>query len=197
MDATKSILEGTYMYPPDTDPSTILLLEELAHIYATMPRAELATYVILEDFQYYWWRANERILSSYLGLYMGHYKAASFNLHLLALHTQKLTLCACTGVPLARWGIGLPVLLENICGNNYGNKLWAICLFEADFNWWNKLISVRRMMHSAKDNILVPDDLFLTAGRQTMDAIMSMTFFSNVSKVQHHPASIEGCNLGN
>ena len=127
---------------------------------------------------------------------MGHYKAAPFNLHLLALHAQKLTLCARTGVPLTRWGIGLTVLLEKIYGNNYVNKLRAICLFEADFNWWNKLIFARRMMHSAKNNNLVPDKLFLTAGSQMMDAIMSKTFFSNISKVQHHPASIEGCDLG-
>ena len=51
------------------------------------------------------------------------------------------------------------------------------------------------MIHSAKNNDLVPDNLFLTAGSQMMDAIMSKTFFSNISKVQHHPASIEGCNL--
>ena len=73
---------------------------------------------------------------------MSHYKAEPFNLHLFALHAQKLTFCARMGVPLARWGIGLTVLLEKICGNNYVNKLWAICLFEADFNWWNKLIFV-------------------------------------------------------
>jgi len=194
--AARAILEGTYVYPPDTDPATRLLLEEAAIIYATMPREEIATYVTVEDFQYYWQRANERISSSYSGLHMGHYKAASFDPHLSALHAQKLTLCARTGVPLGRWGVGLTVLLEKICGNNYVNKLRAICLFEADFNWWNKLIFARRMMHSAKHNESVPDELFSTSGSQTMDAIMSKTFFSDVSKVQHHPASIEGCDLG-
>ena len=93
-EAVRSILEGTYVYPPNTDPATRLLLEESAHIYATMPRAELATYVTVDDFQYYWRQANEIILSSYSGLHMGHYKATSFNLHLLALPAQKLTLCA-------------------------------------------------------------------------------------------------------
>jgi len=192
----RRILEGTYVFPPDTHPATRLLFEEAAHVYATMPKEELATYVTVEDFQYYWQRANERISSSYSGLHMGHYKAASFDPHLSALHAQKLTLCARKGVPLARWGRGLTVLLEKICGNNYVNKLRAICLFEADFNWWNKLIFARRMMHSAKGNESVPDELFSTAGSQTMDAIMSKTFFGDVSKVLHHPASIGGADLG-
>lgn len=95
----------------------------------------MATYVTVEDFQYYWQHANERIPSLYSELHFGHYKAASFDPYLSALHAQKLTLCAQKGVPLACWGRGLTVLLEKIIGNNYVNKFRVICLFEADFNW--------------------------------------------------------------
>ena len=45
------------------------------------------------------------------------------------------------GVSLVWWGIGVIVLLETIAGSNFVHKLRTICLFEADFNWWNKLIS--------------------------------------------------------
>ena len=34
--ATKSILEGTYVFPPDTDDPTRFLLLEAANIYKTM-----------------------------------------------------------------------------------------------------------------------------------------------------------------
>jgi hypothetical protein len=51
-----------------------------------MPREKLATYMTVDDFQYYWQWANERISLSYSGLHMGHYKAASFDCHLSALH---------------------------------------------------------------------------------------------------------------
>jgi len=53
------------------------------------------------------------------------------------------------GLPLERWGKGLTVLLEKVMGNNYINKLCVICLLEADFNWWNKLVFARRMMSNA------------------------------------------------
>ena len=52
-EAARNILEGTYDYPPDLDPATRLLFEEAAHTYAKMPKEKLATYVTVEDFQYY------------------------------------------------------------------------------------------------------------------------------------------------
>ena len=76
----------------------------------------------------------KRISSSYSGLHFGHYKAASFDKDLSALHAAKLSECARQGLPLARWGHSVTVLLEKIMGNTYVNKLWAVCLFEADFN---------------------------------------------------------------
>ncbi len=99
-----------------------------------------------DDFQLFWQTARERTGSSYSGLHFGHYIAASFCPNLSALHATKLSICARNGVALARWGIGLTVLLEKIMGNVFVHKLQAICLLEADFNWWNKLIFAKRMM---------------------------------------------------
>ncbi len=50
------------------------------------------------------------------------------------MHAVKLTLAASTGVPLANWGNGLTVLLEKVFGNIYIDKMWAICLLEANYN---------------------------------------------------------------
>ena len=162
-----------------------------------MPKEEIANYVTVEDFQYYWQRANERISSSYSRLHFGHYKAASFDPALSLLHAAKLSACARMGVPLARWGIGLTVLLEKICGNNYVDKLRAICLFEADFNWWTKLVFARRMMSNAATNDAIPHELFAKSGSHCTDAVMSKSFVTDVSKVQHHSASIGLVDLAN
>jgi hypothetical protein len=58
-------------------------------------------------------------------------------------------MCTRNGVALARWGKGLTVLLEKIIGNVFVHKLSTICLPDADFNWWNKLIFAKRMMQQA------------------------------------------------
>jgi hypothetical protein len=36
------------------------------------------------------------------------------------------------------------VLLEKAAGNYHIDKLRAICLLEADFNWWLKMVFARR-----------------------------------------------------
>ncbi len=136
----RQILEGTYEYPQDLDPATRLLFEEATATYVALSPTALATYVTPEDFQHFWQTARERSGSSYSGLHFGHYKAASFCPDLSLLHAAKLTICAQNGVALAWWGKGLTVLLEKILGNVFVHKLRAICLLEADFNWWNKLI---------------------------------------------------------
>ena len=115
--------------------STKLLPEELAITYAKMGPDEVSKYVTVEDFQYYWQRADERTHSPFSRLHFGYYKAAAFSEGPSILHAAKRNLYAKTGVALDRWGIGLSVLLEKIYGNNFVYKLRAICLYEADFNW--------------------------------------------------------------
>ncbi len=111
--AAQQILKGTYIYPTDLNPVTRQLFET-AYTYATLSPMEIATYVTAEDFQHFGQTARERTGSSYTGLHFGHYIAASFCPNLLVLHAAKLSICTCNGVPLARWGKGLIVLLEKI-----------------------------------------------------------------------------------
>jgi hypothetical protein len=119
---------------------------------------EVAIYVTPEDFQLFWQTARERTGSSYSGLHFGHYIAASFCPNLSALHAMKLLICARNGVALAKWGIGLTVLLEKIMGNVFVHKLRVICLLEADFNWCNKLIFAKQMMQQAIQDGSIPQE---------------------------------------
>ena len=128
----------------------------------------MATYITTEDFRDYWQTANERTSFSYSGLHFGHYKVASFDNVLLAMHAAKLSACAKKGLSLARWGRGVTVLLEKICGYNCVHKLRAICLLEADFNWWNKLIFAKRMMALARDSDMISEENFAKKGVAAM-----------------------------
>ena len=161
-----------------------------------MPQKEVATYVTIEDFRDYWQTANERTPSSYSALHFWYYKAASFDNVLLAMHTAKLSACAKKGLPLARWGRGVTVLLEKICGYNYVHKLRAICLLEADFNWWNKLLFAKRMMTSARDSNLIPEENFAKKRSSYNEAVMTKRMFTNHSRILHHPVAVGGSDWG-
>jgi hypothetical protein len=50
----QQILEGTYDYLQDLDPTTRLLFEEVSATYAILSPTEIATYVTPEDFQQFW-----------------------------------------------------------------------------------------------------------------------------------------------
>ena len=72
-----------------------------------------------------------------------------FDNDLSVIHAATLSAMTERRVPLAMWGIGVIILPENIMGVAYINKLQAIGLFEADFNWQNKLIFTRRAIRLA------------------------------------------------
>jgi hypothetical protein len=119
----QQILEGTYDYPPDTDVWTKKILQEAQHTFARMSGKEIATTISTADFQQYWKRVDERTSSSFSSITFSHYKAVASHTILSAMHAAYLTSCARRGIPLARWGIGLTVLLEKIVGNNFVHKL--------------------------------------------------------------------------
>jgi hypothetical protein len=163
--AVEQILAGTYDFPDDWDADTRRLMEEAAAIFRHTADDVISTFVTTDDFQEWWLRADEDIQSSKSGCHFSHYKAAAHNDYLSALHCAKLNLALRTGVPLTRWGNGLTVLLEKEFGAIYIDKLRAICLFEADFNWLQKLIFAKRMMSQAIDKGIVPPEQCAKATR--------------------------------
>jgi hypothetical protein len=56
------------------------------------------------------------------------------------LHTTSLNTIREIGVAPDRWRPSITVLLEKVFGIRLIDKLQAICLLKADFNWLNKLI---------------------------------------------------------
>ncbi len=93
------------------------------------------------------------------------------------MHTAYLTACTQQGIPLARWRIGLTVLLEKVIGNNFAHKLRAICLLEADFNWLNKIIYAKRMIGLALENNLIPGECFSKKGSNCINAVMTKNIY--------------------
>ena len=54
---------------------------------------------------------------------------------------------------MERWLHGLTVLLEKVAGKIDIDKLPAICLYEADFNWILKLLFSKRMIANARTQL--------------------------------------------
>jgi hypothetical protein len=80
------------------------------------------------------------------------------------MHAAKLTLATSTGVPLACWGNRLTVLLKNVFENIYIDKMQAICLLEANYNWLNKFMFAKQMMDNAFEGDIIPVEQFAKRG---------------------------------
>ncbi len=137
-ECSKHILEGTYEYSHNTDIWTKKILQEAHYTFLRMSGAKIATTISTTDFQQYWIKVDKRTSSSFSGVTFLHYKVAASHSMLLAMHAGYLSACAQKGIPLARWEIGLTMLLEKIVGNNFVHKLQAICPLEADFIGYTK-----------------------------------------------------------
>ena len=84
------MLEGSCEIPEGTDRATRLLLEECARMYQSMSPSEIATFLTVDDYQYYWKKVKERTSSSYCRLHFGHYIAAADIKVLARLHAKNL-----------------------------------------------------------------------------------------------------------
>jgi hypothetical protein len=109
----------------------------------------------------------------------------------------KLSLAASTGISMDQWGSALTVLLEKQFGNIYLEKMRAICLLEADFNWLNKLIFAKRMMDQAYDNGMVPVKQFARRGTQASSGVLCKVLFCDMISALHEMSGIPSIELGN
>jgi hypothetical protein len=175
------VLQGSYIYPKNMDTHTKLLLQEAHYSFHRLSKEEVVDFVLTTYFQSYWQHANEDTQSSESGCHFRHYKAASFDRYLSAMHAAKLTLAASIGIPLVRWGNGLMVLLEKVFGNIYIDKMQAICLLETDYNWLNKFVLAKQMMDKAFEGDIITAEQFAKRGSQATEGVLTSGLFCNIA----------------
>ncbi len=139
---------------------------------------------------------KEYTSSSYSGLHFGPYIAALHCPDLLLLHAAKLSICARNRVSLARWGKGLTVLLQKNLGNVFVHKLRVICLLQADFNWWHKLIFAKQMIQQAMQDGCIPQEYFTKKHSHCNHAVLTKQFFCDSSRLLQYPAGLGEYDFG-
>jgi hypothetical protein len=155
-EAARAILQGSYTVPTETNEYTREFLNTIQASSPRNPQLQISCVITKEDFQQYWKKTKERTSSSISGLHYGHYKATSSHDTLSEIHALMTELAVTGASPLARWEMGLSCMLEKATGVIKVEKLRAILLMEADFNFCNGLMFAGRMMHQAKANERIP-----------------------------------------
>ena len=99
-----------------------------------------------------------------------------------------------TGATPERWSKGLSVMLEKIAGVALVTKLRTILLMDAGFNFQNRLIFGDRMMKLARENGLVPEEIYSEKGKPAEDAILQQVLLFDIARQlrRPHPSGIRG-----
>ena len=153
----QAILEGETLQLPTDNPA----VQDFLHLFKRQgDSGEIPLQVSTDDFLSYWKRAKEDTSSSLSGRHFGHYKTATRSPLLTKVYTQMCNLTYAKGCTLNRWKKGLTVMLEKEPGNIDVERLRAILLLEADFNFLNKLYFGSRMIDRAHQDSLIPPESF-------------------------------------
>jgi hypothetical protein len=191
-------LHNSFDFPEDWDEATVNLLRAAAKIRLEMDELpENNNEVTATDFLSFWTTSREKTSSSKSGRHFGHYRAACNDPDLVNLHVENINLAATMGTPLTRWKQGVTVLLEKVAGNIHIDKLRAICLLEADFNWWLKVIFAKRMVHRMTSQQIMPIEQGATSGKTTIDSSMLKQLFFDQSNILHTMSAVSSNDAAN
>jgi len=158
--AVQEILQGTFVCPPGVNDTTKQFIDALQFPSFQAWQAHVSVVLQPEDFIAHWRREKERTSSSPSGLHFGHYKATTQSPDIVHLHARFTQLVFMTGLSLSQYQTGLQVILEKKAGNIHVDNLWAIFLFKGDFNGAMKILVGSRMISSALNNDLIPEECY-------------------------------------
>jgi hypothetical protein len=185
------IITGTYDIPADLDSATTLILKEIGKMGLRIMNGEGKEIIITpEEFIQFWKKVGEFTSSLSSGVHYSHYKAAIQDLISTGVLALQLTVIARSGIPPKSWSIGLQVMLEKFAGVCLVEKLWAIQLYEADFNCYNQFIFGQTAMESVTANDYLPKEIFSQKRCTAEDTKFDKTLMSNLSRQARHPMTV-------
>ena len=193
----RDVIEGKYEFPENCPPEARAICEQAKIFHQEVAEDALNVVIRADLFQRWWWNAREDKQSSMSAVHFGHLMTAATNDYLTTLCVQKLNCALVTGKSLPRRGRSLVVLLDKDCGSIMFEKLRAIILFEADFNWIQKVVYSKHMNRMIKRHNLMPEDLCAQSGKHGNEGSMLKLLHCNIKSPMHAPHAAVSADLKN
>jgi hypothetical protein len=172
--AASSVLSGTIPNTLHQAP----LMEETRRILGTMAKeypkiAECTGVVSQDEFIAAYKVSKESTSSSPSGRHIGHYKVATQDDTLAALHSSMMSFPFLHRFAPDRWKRVTDIMLEKEQGNSRCHRLRILALFESDFNQAKRIVIGRRLAHHLEDfNMISPMQDGSRPGRQCISAVL-------------------------
>jgi hypothetical protein len=101
--ASRVVLDGMYVPPPDSDTATIDLFAEIAAIQCMVPAKSVSFVITLEQWKKYWQVINEETSTSESGIHFGHYIVKCSSDIISHYHAARVTVTLAHTIQLERW----------------------------------------------------------------------------------------------
>jgi hypothetical protein len=130
---------------------------------------------------------KETTSTSPSGRHLGHYKAIIQEKSLLKCLTQFMQITVASGLTLSRWCNAVSIMIEKDHGKPRLNRLRIIHLFEADFNFFLKLVWGSRLVKRTVELDLLNDGQHGSVPRRTaLDPIMLTQLTTDLCQILKH-----------
>lgn len=177
------LVSGLEPIPDDVDEFTKIVIEEMQRLWSAEGHEHFLAFEIkVEDYLHFWRRINERTSSSISTLHFGIQKAACFSIAITSFLCDKLTVIGSYGCPPTRWSSGLQVMLEKVAGVALVNKLRAILLMEADYNFFNKWAFGHHALNRLYAEGYIPGDQYSQRESTAEDARLDNRLTTDLSR---------------
>ena len=143
-----------------------------------------------------WKKVRERTCSSMKnGVHFGHWMTGYTDLEIATTHTELANIPYTSGYAPLRWRVGTNSIIPKELGNYNIKRLRTILLYEADFNFNNKILA-KRMMHIAEDeNILAPEQYGSRNKMSAIECALNKRLMFDILRQTKKPAGICSCDL--
>ena len=152
--------------------------------------------LMVEECQQGWKNSKERTSSAMKhGTHFGHWKVGYIDDEIAEVHTGLANIPFMTGYSPERWKFGINTLITKEHGNHRINRLRTILLYEADYNFNNKVLGRRMMEHAENNNILAPEQYGSRKNKTAIECALNKRLIFDILRQTKRPAGICSCDL--
>ena len=127
--------------------------------------------------------------------HFGHWKAGHLDDTIADIHTSLANIPYLTGYFPIRWQNGVNTLIPKEAGNFRVGRLRTILLYEADFNFNNKILGMRMMHEAKKIEVLARDQYGSRKTKTAIDCALNKRLTFDIIRQDKMPAGICSCDL--
>ena len=190
-----SVLDGTFVYPPDSPPSMHTMIDYLRRV-PDIP--DIPSFVTPQEYSSAWACVKEKRSSSHSGRHFGVYKSVCKHPELLNTFTDLFNLPFQHGLPYNRWKNFLDVMAFKDPDDRRVHRLRSLVLGEADWNMGGRVFINRRMMRNAESSHTIPDEHFGgRKGRRATQAVLTKRLLLDNLRLERRPGAVLSTDIAN